>query len=61
MVLWGLLIVALLLAALLLPWGVGVLLVGPWLGHATWHAYCEAIYWPPRPEDDMPAAVTGAS
>jgi uncharacterized membrane protein len=49
---WGFLIVALLLAALLLPWALGVLLVGPWLGHATWHAYRGSIRWPlpPGPE-----------
>ena len=46
---WGVLIVALLLAALLLPWALGVLLVGPWLGHATWHAYRGAIRWPQAP------------
>ena len=52
MLLWGGLIVALLLAALLLPWALGVLLVGPWLGHATWHAYRGSIRWPrpPGPE-----------
>ena len=49
MLLWGFLIVALLLAALLLPWALGVLLVGPWLGHATWHAYRGSIRWP-RPQ-----------
>lgn len=36
---WGALIVALLLAAMGLPWALGLLVVGPWLGHATWHAY----------------------
>lgn len=36
---WGVLIVVLLLAAMWLPWALGLLLVGPWLGHATWHAY----------------------
>jgi uncharacterized membrane protein len=39
MLLWGALVVMLLLAALLVPGSLGVLLVGPWLGHATWHAY----------------------
>jgi uncharacterized membrane protein len=39
MLLWGLLIVSLVLGAMALPWAVGLLLVGPWLGHATWHAY----------------------
>jgi uncharacterized membrane protein len=45
MVGWGALIVALLLAALLLPWQLGVLLVGPWLGCASWHAYRGCFAW----------------
>jgi uncharacterized membrane protein len=44
MLLWGALVVALTLLALW-PWGLGLLLLGPWLGHATWHAYKEAIGW----------------
>ena len=43
MLLWGALIVALTLGALLLPWAVGILLVASWLGHATWHAYRGSI------------------
>lgn len=46
MVLWGALIVGLVLLALW-PWGAGLLFVGPWLGHATWHAYREAVSWEP--------------
>lgn len=53
MVLWGLLIVLLLLASLLLPWALGVLLVGPWLGHASWHAYRGCIRW----AEDLPSAA----
>ncbi len=45
MALWGLLIVALVAGALMLPWGVGLVLVGPWLGHASWHAYRGAVCW----------------
>lgn len=41
---WGLLITALVLVALL-PWGLGLLLVGPWLGHASWHAYRGTVRW----------------
>ena len=52
--LWGLLIVALVVAALLLPWGIGLLLVGPWLGHASWHAYKGAFRW-------IEAATDGAA
>ena len=45
MILWGVLLTALVLVALL-PWGAGLLLVGPWLGHATWHAYRGSVHWP---------------
>lgn len=45
---WGALVVALVLAALWLPWSVGLLLVGPWLGHASWHAYRGCIPAGPR-------------
>ncbi len=45
MVLWGALISALVVSALLLPWSVGLLLVGPLLGHASWHAYRGAAQW----------------
>ncbi|MEO8655254.1 MAG: DUF2189 domain-containing protein [Ramlibacter sp.] len=58
---WGFLIVALLLAALLLPWALGVLLVGPWLGHATWHAYRGAIRWPQAPGAKAPGSVPSAA
>jgi len=44
MVFWGVLVVVLTLAALW-PWGAGILVVGPWLGHATWHAYRDAVGW----------------
>lgn len=45
MLLWGLLITVLVGAALLLPWGLGLLVVGPWLGHASWHAYRGSVRW----------------
>lgn len=41
---WGALVVALTLLALW-PWSLGLLVVGPWLGHATWHAYRDAVRW----------------
>ena len=41
---WGLLITVLVLVALL-PWGLGLLLIGPWLGHASWHAYRGTVRW----------------
>lgn len=44
LLLWGALISLLVLAALI-PLGLGLLFVGPWLGHATWHAYRGAVRW----------------
>ena len=41
---WGFLI-TLLIALALLTWGVGFLLIGPLLGHASWHAYRGAVRW----------------
>lgn len=42
MLLWGVMITSL-VAIALLPWGAGLVLVGPWLGHASWHAYRASI------------------
>lgn len=39
LVLWGLLIVLLVAAALLVPWQWPLMVVGPWLGCSSWHAY----------------------
>jgi uncharacterized membrane protein len=44
MLFWGALVVALTLLALW-PWTLGILVVGPWLGHATWHAYRDTVGW----------------
>jgi uncharacterized membrane protein len=44
MLLWGA-ILTLLVVVALLPWGAGLVLVGPWLGHANWHAYRGAVAW----------------
>lgn len=52
MLLWGALITALVVASLWL-WGVGLLLAGPVLGCASWHAY-RACVAPP----EAPAAAT---
>ncbi|HET7792291.1 MAG TPA: DUF2189 domain-containing protein [Rhizobacter sp.] len=42
MLCWGAVITALVVLALL-PWFLGLLVVGPVLGHATWHAYRAAV------------------
>ena len=44
MLLWGALLTLLVVAALI-PWGLGLLVIGPWLGHATWHAYRGSVRW----------------
>lgn len=51
MVVWGLMLTALVVVALI-PWGLGLLLVGPLLGHASWHAYRGSIQWL---DDPVPA------
>ena len=39
---WGLILASLVLVAML-PWFAGLLVVAPVLGHASWHAYREAV------------------
>jgi uncharacterized membrane protein len=46
MILWGLLITLLVALSLALPWGIGLLVSGPLLGHGTWYAYRGAVHWP---------------
>lgn len=48
MLMWGLLITAL-VALSLFAWGAGLLVVGPVLGHASWHAYRAAVAAPTAP------------
>jgi len=45
LIFWGLLITGLTVAALVLPWAMGLLLIGPLLGHASWHAYRGSVQW----------------
>lgn len=56
MLLWGGLITAL-VAMALLPWGLGLMVVGPWLGHASWHAYRGSVVW--RDDDATAPARDG--
>jgi len=53
MILWGL-VLSLLVFGALWPWGLGIIVVGPWLGHASWHAYRGSVAW----EENPPEAVT---
>jgi uncharacterized membrane protein len=42
MIFWGALITLLVVLAMI-PWFIGLVIVGPWVGHATWHAYRGAV------------------
>lgn len=44
LLLWGALI-TLLVGLAMIPWGMGLLLIGPWLGHASWHSYRGSVHW----------------
>ena len=48
MAIWAALITLLIVIAML-PFFVGLLVIGPVLGHATWHAYRAVIYGSPKP------------
>jgi uncharacterized membrane protein len=57
LLLWGLLLSVLVLVALW-PWALGIIVVGPWLGHASWHAYRGSVEWEENPEE---AVTLGSS
>ena len=44
LVLWGAMITMMVIGGVLL-WGVGLVVVGPWLGYASWHAYRGTVRW----------------
>ena len=44
LILWGVLITVLVVGGILL-WGVGLVVVGPWLGYSSWHAYRGTVRW----------------
>ena len=46
MIFWGAVIVVIVAVSLALPLGVGLLVAGPLLGHASWHAYRGSVQWP---------------
>ncbi len=58
MLLWGLLITVL-VALAMWPWGIGLVFVGPWLGHASWHAYRGSVTWLEDPAYNGAAAGAG--
>ena len=54
----GLAIGSVLVLAALWPWALGIIVVGPWLGHASWHAYRGSVEWEESPEE---AVTLGSS
>lgn len=52
LLLWGLLLSALVFMALL-PWALGIIVVGPWLGHASWYAYRGSVVWEEEPTETV--------
>ncbi len=45
MLLWGLVLSVLVVLSFMSPWMLGLVVVGPWLGHASWHAYRGSVEW----------------
>ena len=39
MLCWGIVLSGAVIIAFLSPWLLGLVVIGPWLGHASWHAY----------------------
>jgi len=57
MVFWGFLLSALVVLALW-PWALGIIVVGPWLGHASWHAYRGTVQWEENAEEPVTLGAT---
>ena len=57
--LWWAFLIALLVGLALLPWFAGLLVVGPVVGHASWHAYRAAVV-DGEPASSEPNEETGA-
>jgi len=49
MLLWALVLSLLVVLSFLSPWMLGLIVVGPWLGHASWHAYRGTLDWSEDP------------
>jgi uncharacterized membrane protein len=50
MLLWGMVITLMVSFAMFLPGAAGLLLAGPLLGHASWHAYRGTVIWTSLPK-----------
>jgi uncharacterized membrane protein len=45
MLVWGCLLTATIALALMTPWSLGLIIAGPLMGHASWHAYRATVDW----------------
>ena len=45
MLFWGLILSVLVVLSFMTPWMLSLIVVGPWLGHASWHAYRGTVEW----------------
>ena len=45
MLLWGMVLSVLVVLSFMSPWMLGLIVVGPWLGHGSWHAYRGTVEW----------------
>ena len=45
MLFWGLILSTLVVLSFMSWWMLGLIVVGPWLGHASWHAYRGTVQW----------------
>src|SRR5574343_1381770 len=48
MLFWGLIVSVLVVLSFMSYWMLGLVVVGPWLGHASGHAYRGAVAWKPE-------------
>lgn len=48
---WGLMLTLGVIVAFLTPQMLGLLVIGPWLGHASWHAYRGNVRWQSTPNE----------
>jgi uncharacterized membrane protein len=45
MLFWGVILSCMVVLSFMSVWMLGLIIVGPWLGHASWHAYRGALSW----------------
>jgi len=61
MLLWAVLIALLVGVSVMLPMSLGLAVVGPLLGHASWHAYQNSVHWPVNAQPLKHPAINSSS